>query len=100
MVTARLSGKAERRETLAAPHPEHRIVAVAVLANDGPVLVVTGDLRILAVPRSAFAPGGTGTAPDFSRPMIDDYGHTLMFGEYEAAADAVMEGAARSEVLL
>lgn len=49
-----------------------------------------GDLTSLVVPLAAFAPTASGVRPDWKRFAVTDYGHTLRFGPYEAAADAVL----------
>jgi hypothetical protein len=49
-----------------------------------------GDLTPMVVPFSAFAPTAHGIRPNWNRFAVTDYGHTLKFGVYEAAADAVL----------
>ena len=49
-----------------------------------------GDLTSLVVPFSIFTPTANGIEPDWDRFTVTDYGHTLRFGNYEAAADAVL----------
>jgi hypothetical protein len=49
-----------------------------------------GDFTSMLVPLSAFSASTLGLRPDFGRFRLTDYGHTLRFGEYEAAADAVL----------
>ena len=49
-----------------------------------------GDLTSLIVPFSAFPAAGNGTAPDWDRFKVADYGYTIGFGPYEAAWDSVL----------
>jgi hypothetical protein len=41
-------------------------------------------------PFSRFRNAGDGTAPDFTRLRLTDYGRTVSLGDYEAAVDAVL----------
>lgn len=52
--------------------------------------LLRGDMETVVAPFSAFARSGDGTAPDFSRLGLVDYGRTIVLGEYEAAADAIL----------
>ena len=49
-----------------------------------------GNLESLTVPFSAFPESGDGIRPDFQKFAVTDYGHTIQFGKYQAAADAVL----------
>ena len=49
-----------------------------------------GNLESLTVPYSAFPESGDGIRPDFQKFAVTDYGHTIQFGKYQAAADAVL----------
>jgi hypothetical protein len=48
-----------------------------------------GNLDTLVVPLSMFRPSSKAT-PDPSDFAVEDYGHTVRLGEYEAAADAIL----------
>ena len=48
-----------------------------------------GDLDTVVVPLSMFRPSGKAT-PDPSDFAVEDYGHTVRLGKYEAAADAIL----------
>ena len=39
---------------------------------------------------SIFPPSGDGTAPDFARLELLDYGRTIALGDYEASTDAIL----------
>ncbi len=65
--------------------PRHMLVIAA--AHDGETLtMIRADGASTTVPLSVFSPSGC-TVPDFSSLGLDDHGHTIRFGEYEAAAD-------------
>ena len=55
----------------------------------GLLMLVRGDFGHITVPLSIFRPSGT-SKPDFRRFELDDYGHTLRFGRYEASAHLVL----------
>ena len=48
-----------------------------------------GNLETVVVPLSMFRPSGK-TTPDPSDFAVEDYGHTVRLGKYEAAADAIL----------
>lgn len=49
-----------------------------------------GNIKSLTVPLTAFDTEGDGVEPDFTKFSITDFGHTVRFGKYEAAADAIL----------
>jgi hypothetical protein len=51
--------------------------------------LVRGNFERITVPLSIFRASGTST-PDFSQFELDDYGHTVRFGEYEASAHFIL----------
>lgn len=55
----------------------------------GTLVLVRGNLERVIVPLSIFRPSGRAK-PDFRKFELDDYGHTLRFGKYEATADVVL----------
>jgi hypothetical protein len=52
--------------------------------------LLRGDMTALVAPFSLFPRSGDGTAPDFSKPRLTDYGRTVALGDYEASADAIL----------
>jgi len=54
------------------------------------LMLLRGDLEPVVAPLSLFPPAGDGTKPDFARLGFTDYGRTIVLGDYEAAADAVL----------
>jgi hypothetical protein len=55
----------------------------------GLLTLVRGNFERVTVSLSMFRPSGS-SKPDFRRFGLDDYGHTIRFGEYEASADFVL----------
>ena len=82
-------------EVLAAPEEERQDVFIGGVCDreSGLLSLVRGNLRPIAVPLSSFRPSGT-SRPTFSQFELGDYGHTVRFGEYEAAADFILFEAA------
>lgn len=67
-----------------------RIIAGSVMLSGGYCYLVRGNMETLRVPLSFFNPSGNGTAPDFTKFAIDDYGHSILFGEYGVSVDAIL----------
>lgn len=78
-------------DVLVAPKEEARDLFVGGVVDvpSGTLALVRGDLERVSVPLTMFRPSGR-MQPDFRRLELDDYGHTIRFGEYEAAADAIL----------
>ena len=55
----------------------------------GLMTLVRGSLERVTIPLTIFRPSGTST-PDFTRFELDDYGHSVRFGEYEASAEFIL----------
>ena len=62
---------------------------VALVVTDGFVSLWRGDLTLIVVPKTDFAPTPVAS-PDYTDIEVTDYGRTLRFGKYEAAFDAVL----------
>ena len=52
--------------------------------------LVRGDITAIVAPFRIFPKSGDGTAPDFMRLRLADHGRTIVLGDYEASADAVL----------
>ena len=52
--------------------------------------LLRGDVTVVVTPFSVFSTSGDGTAPDFTRFSLIDYGQTIALGDYEASADAIL----------
>jgi Helix-turn-helix domain len=80
----------ELEAVLKSPQRRDRFIGGMVDKQAQIVTLWRGDLTPFIVPFSAFAATSNGLAPDWDRFTVTDYGHTLRFGDYEAAADAVL----------
>ncbi len=80
----------ELKAALKSTDRKDRFIGGMVDEEAGIVTLWRGDLTPFVVPLSAFAPAAIGPRPDFKRFAVTDYGHTIRFGTYEAAADAVL----------
>jgi hypothetical protein len=87
----RLLPKDQLCAVLAGPADATRDVLVGGVVDTelGLMMLVRGNLNQITVPLSIFRPSGTST-PDFSCFELDDYGHTVRFGEYEASAHFIL----------
>lgn len=81
----------EMLEVLGAPTEVARDLIIGGKADHvmEALVLVRGDLGTLVVPFSVFKPS-PGVSPEFARLAITDSGHTIKFGEYEAATDAIL----------
>ena len=52
--------------------------------------LLRGDIEAVVAPFALFSKSGDGTAPDFARLRLMDYGRTVALGDYEASADAIL----------
>ncbi len=82
--------KSELAAVLKSPDRQDRFIGGMIDKAARIVTLWRGDFTSFVVPFSAFEPTANGTRPAWDRFAVADYGHTLRFGEYEAAADAVL----------
>jgi hypothetical protein len=82
--------KEELDAVLRAPDRKDRFIGGMVDKKTKTVLLWRGDLTSVVVPFPAFAETANGVRPSWDRFAVTDYGHTVKFGNYEAAADAVL----------
>jgi DNA-binding XRE family transcriptional regulator len=75
---------------LESPDRAQRFIGGIVDEPSESITLTRGDLKSLVVSFKAFEPSGDGTCPDFKKFSVDDFGATLKFGNYEAAADALL----------
>ena len=80
----------ELAEAFAAPHRDELFIGGVADTQDEVVVLYRGSMEPLLVPFAWFEPSGTGTAPSFADFSVADFGQTVRFGEYEAAADAIL----------
>ena len=82
--------KEELKTVLKSPQRRDRFVGGIV---DQGAMIVTlwrGSLEAMVVPFTAFPATANGIGPDWKQFGVADYGHTLRFGEYEAATDSIL----------
>ena len=80
----------ELSEVLSAENKADLFIGGTVDQDSETATLWRGNLEALTVPFSAFQPSGDGIAPDFAKLSVDDCGQTVRWGEYEAAADAIL----------
>lgn len=83
--------KEEAKEIFKLPLKErYKFIVAAWVDFEKKILVfIRGNGASGYINLSFFTPSGT-TSPDFNSLEIIDYGHTVKFGEYEAATDAIL----------
>jgi hypothetical protein len=67
-----------------------RFIGGSVDAKAKTLTLLRGDVEAVVAPFSLFPKAGDGTAADFTRLRLTDYGRTVALGDYEAAADAIL----------
>ena len=79
------------REVLGASDAVSRDVFIggSIDTKTGLLTLVRGNREPITVATSIFRPSGT-SKPNFRKFELDDYGHTVRFGDYEAATDFVL----------
>jgi hypothetical protein len=78
-------------DILSAPISDRRDLFLGGVVDErsGTLALARGNFETVTVPLSLFRPSGKAR-PDFAALSLDDYGQTLRFGHYEAAADAIL----------
>lgn len=77
-------------EVLSSGNPSDLAIGCRLVSKQHMIIVVRGDLSLLAVPYKTFRKTGIGTKPDFERLKIVDCGQTIRLGEYEASIDSLL----------
>jgi hypothetical protein len=67
-----------------------RFIGGAADLESRTLALVRGDYQTVVVPFSLFKQTADGTKPEFGTLSFADYGHTVVLGDYEAAADAIL----------
>ncbi|HEX4056411.1 MAG TPA: helix-turn-helix transcriptional regulator [Tepidisphaeraceae bacterium] len=80
----------ELEDVLQSSDRRERFVGGIVDRSTKTITLWRGDLTPFVVPFSAFTPTANDIRPNFGKFSVSDYGHTLRFGPYEAATDAVL----------
>lgn len=86
----RLLSTAELADVLGAEHPEDYFIGGVVDQDNKALVLYRGNLERLVVPLSWFRSGRGSPRPNFDDFEVIDSGQTIRFGEYEAAADALL----------
>lgn len=77
-------------EVLLSPRRDDLFIGGVASGAAESVVLYTGGLRPLVVPRGWFTARPGGPKPDFDDLEVIDYGQTVRLGAYEAAADALL----------
>ena len=77
-------------EVLSAPKEQSRDLFIGGIVDkrSWTLSLLCGNLERVVVSLSIFRPSGKAV-PDFDHFELDDHGHTIRFGIYEAAADFI-----------
>ena len=68
----------------------NRFIGGAADLETETIALVRGDRETMVLPFSAFESSGDGREPDFSRLGFSDFGHSVVLGDYEASAEAIL----------
>jgi hypothetical protein len=82
--------KAELVEVITRDDASRRFIGGSVDPKAKTLTLLRGDIKAVVAPFSIFLKSGDGTAPDFQRLQLTDYGQTVALGDYEASADAIL----------
>jgi hypothetical protein len=82
--------KEELVEAITRDDAGERFVGGSVDLKAKTLTLLRGDMETVVAPFAIFQESGEGTAPDFGRLRLTDYGRTVALGDYEAAADAIL----------
>jgi hypothetical protein len=86
----RLLDADDLEEVFKVKHPEDYFIGGVVDREDRVLVLYRGNLERLLVPLSWFGQRARAPKPNFDGFEITDVGQTIRFGEYEAAADAIL----------
>ena len=82
--------RSELVEAIARDDSADRFIGGSVDRKAKILTLLRGDITTLLAPFRLFSRSGDGTALDFARLRLTDYGRTIALGDYEASADAVL----------
>jgi hypothetical protein len=82
--------KEELVEAITRDDASDRFLGGSVDPKAKTLTLLRGDITAVVTPFALFQKSGDGTAPDFGRLALTDYGRTVALGDYEAAADAIL----------
>jgi len=67
-----------------------RVIGGSVDSQARAITLLRGNMKTVVAPVSVFEESGDGTKPNFSKLGFTDYGRTVVLGDYEASADAIL----------
>ena len=76
--------KEELVEAITRDDASDRFIGGSVDPKAKTLTLLRGDIEAVVAPFSIFPKSGDGTAPDFARLRLTDYGRTIALGDYEA----------------
>ena len=82
--------KEELVEVITRDDASDRFIGGSVDPKAKTLTLLRGDIEAVVAPFAIFQKSGDGTAPDFTRLQLTDYGRTVALGDYEASADAIL----------
>ena len=82
--------KEELVEAITRDDASDRFIGGSVDPKAKTLTLLRGDIEAVVAPFAIFQKSGDGTAPDFARLRLTDYGRTIALGDYEASADAIL----------
>ena len=82
--------KEELVEVVTLDDASERFIGGSVDPKAKTLTLLRGDIEAVVAPFAMFPKSGDGTAPDFTRLRLTDYGRTVALGDYEASADAIL----------
>ena len=77
-------------EALTRDDASDRFIGGSVDSKAKTLTLLRGNIEAMVVPFLHFRNSGDGTAPDFTRLRVTDYGRTIALGNFEASADAIL----------
>jgi hypothetical protein len=82
--------KEELVEAITRDDASERFIGGSIDPKAKALTLLRGDIEAVVAPLAIFRESGDGTAPDFARFRLTDYGRTVALGAYEASADAIL----------
>jgi hypothetical protein len=82
--------KHELVEVVTRDDASDRFIGGSVDSTAKTLTLLRGNIEVMVAPFSLFAKSGDGTAADFGRFRLIDFGRTIVLGDYEASADAIL----------
>jgi hypothetical protein len=82
--------KAELIDVLTRGDASDRFIGGSADVKAKTLTLLRGNLETVIAPFSIFSKSGDGTVADFTRLGLSDHGRTVVLGDYEASADAIL----------